>query len=131
MNQEVLDCQQERVVGNLIIVNCITDLNSHEYAVAVIENDNTWLSERQLLPVHSQRPRRSVVTGEPSTTSRERGNFAMKKGGISKNIQRRREQRKRRNEARTAAKAFGPVELGRSSVFEWSGLDPEEGRVVL
>ncbi|RCN39743.1 hypothetical protein ANCCAN_14315 [Ancylostoma caninum] len=105
-----LECHPElvpQVVDKLIVENGVIDHNSPAYAVAVRDDNDAWLPERQMrlfyeyltrqsapyltfdnLPVHSQRPRRSVLTGEPSTTSRDRGYPAIKEGVISKRVQR-------------------------------------------
>ncbi|RCN49896.1 integrase core domain protein [Ancylostoma caninum] len=119
-----------QVVDKLPVESGVVDPNSPCFAVAVLEDPNAWIAERharmfyeyltrQLAPFlifeklpSTSCPRSNVMTGAPSTSTGERGYPAVKEGRVSKNCQRRRNQRKKRSEARAAARAMEAMKLG-------------------
>ena len=120
-----------QVVDKLMVENGVVDSNSPAYAVAVLDNENEWLPERQARlfhefltrqlsphtsfePLRSSIPRR-ICTGEPSAKPGDAREYpGIKDGAINKRMLRRREQRKRRSEARAAAKAMSDLALDKT-----------------
>ncbi|EYC20218.1 hypothetical protein Y032_0022g514 [Ancylostoma ceylanicum] len=119
-----------RVVDKLPVESGVVDLTSPCFPIAVLEDPSAWIAERharmfyeyltrQLAPFivfeklpSSSCPRSHGLTGAPSTSAGERGYPAVKEGRISKNCQRRRNQRKKRSEARAAMHAIEAMKLG-------------------
>ena len=120
-----------QVVDKLMVENGVVDSNSPAYAVAVLDNENEWLPERQARlfhefltrqlsphtsfePLRLSIPRR-VCTGEPSAKPADAREYpGIRDGAINKRMLRRREQRKRRSEARAAAKAMSDLALDKT-----------------